>query len=73
MSLETPEKIRNLQRKLYCKAKTEPAFRFYLLYDNICREDVLLHAYASPAPTRVRRAPSECLVLGHVILLGRSR
>ena len=46
MSLETPEKIRNLQRKLNCKAKAEPAFRFYLLYDKICREDVLLHAYA---------------------------
>jgi transposase len=28
MSLETPDKIRNLQRKLYCKAKAEPAFRF---------------------------------------------
>ena len=46
MSLETPEKIRSLQRKLYCKAKAEPAFRFSILYDKICREDVLGHAYA---------------------------
>jgi hypothetical protein len=28
MSLATPEKIRSLQRKLYRKAKAEPAFRF---------------------------------------------
>ena len=46
MSLETPERIRSLQRKLYCKAKAEPAFRFYVLYDKICRADILAHAYA---------------------------
>ena len=45
MNLQTPEKIRSLQRKLYCKAKAEPAFRFYVLYDKIYREDVLSHAY----------------------------
>ena len=45
MNLATPERIRSLQRKLYCKAKADPAFRFYTLYDKICRPDILEHAY----------------------------
>lgn len=45
MSLQTPEKLRSLQKKLYLKAKAEPDFRFYMLYDKIYREDIIEHAF----------------------------
>jgi RNA-directed DNA polymerase len=45
MNLQTPEAIRTLQRKLYGKAKAEPGFRFYLLYDKVWRADILRHGY----------------------------
>ena len=43
--LKTPEKIRELQRKLYQKAKQQKEYRFYLLYDKVYRLDILTHAY----------------------------
>jgi RNA-directed DNA polymerase len=43
--LVTPEDIRTLQRKLYTKAKQEPAYRFSALYDKVYRADILLHAW----------------------------
>jgi RNA-directed DNA polymerase len=45
MGLVTPDNIRTLQSKLYQKAKLEPEYRFYTLYDKVYREDVLEHAY----------------------------
>jgi len=46
LSLPTPSTtVEKLQTSLQAKAKAEPGFRFYSLWDKVCRRDVLLEAY----------------------------
>lgn len=45
MSLLTLETVQKLQTALHVKAKENPKFRFYALYDKVYRGDVLLSAY----------------------------
>ena len=45
-NLATPKSVQKLQTALHAKAKAEPGYRFYALYDKISRDDVLVHAYA---------------------------
>jgi hypothetical protein len=45
-TLSTPNSVQKLQKALHAKAKAEPGYRFYALYDKISREDILAHAYA---------------------------
>src|SRR3954453_1043995 len=39
------DRVGRLQTSLQAKAKAEPAYRFYTLWDKVCRADVLVEAY----------------------------
>lgn len=45
MSLPTLSSVQTLQKALHAKAKGEPQFRFYALYDKVYRKDVLWSAW----------------------------
>lgn len=47
-----PEKVERLRKKLYDKAKREPSFRFYTLYDKVCWPETLAQAYAQAKANR---------------------
>ena len=44
------ERVQKLQTSLQAKAKAEPAFRFYSLWDKVCRADFSGHAAATAGP-----------------------
>jgi group II intron reverse transcriptase/maturase len=44
-NLTTPPSVQKLQSALHAKAKAEPGYRFYLLYDKVYRADVLEQAW----------------------------
>src|SRR5262249_25648073 len=45
MNRTPPETVGKLEATLQAQAKQAPTYRFYALYDKLCRAEVLAHAY----------------------------
>src|SRR5437867_899657 len=43
---KTPISLQDLRRRIYAKAKAEPAWRFWGLYVHVCKMEALREAYA---------------------------
>jgi RNA-directed DNA polymerase len=43
--LATPNTVEKLQTSLQAKAQTDPAYRFYSLWDKVCPRDVITESY----------------------------
>jgi hypothetical protein len=55
-NLSTPERVQKLRMALHAKAKAEPGYRFYALYDKIYRGTSWPMPGRNAAPTRARPA-----------------
>ena len=44
--IKTPINLQDLRRRIYIKAKAEPAWRFWGLYVHVCKMETLRAAYA---------------------------
>lgn len=71
-TLATPEAIRKLQRALYQRAKNDPRFRAYALYDKVYRPDILAHAYALAKANGGAPGPDGC-TFAEIEATGRER
>ncbi len=71
-TLATPDGIRQLQRALYQRAKNDPRFRAYALYDKVYRPDILGHAYALAKANGGAPGPDGC-TFAEIEATGRER